>query len=107
MSVLRSLFQWRKSLLLVPMTLAALASAPVFAEQVVIVQQAPPPMRVEVMPGPRPGYVWDQGHWRWEGRGYVWLPGHWQPVRYGAHWKPGHWQARGPNWYWIEGHWAR
>jgi len=107
MSVLRSLFKWRKTLLLVPVTLAALASAPAFAQQVVIVQQAPPPMRMEVMPSPRPGYVWDQGHWRWEGRGYVWMPGHWQPVRYGAHWRPGHWQARGPNWYWVEGHWAR
>ena len=54
MSVWRSLFKWRKTLLLVPMTLAALASAPVFAQQVVIVQQAPPPMRMEVMPGARP-----------------------------------------------------
>ncbi|MBC8996951.1 YXWGXW repeat-containing protein [Pseudomonas sp. N40(2020)] len=107
MSVLRSLSKWRKTWLLVPLTLAALASGPVFAQQVVIVQQAPPPMRMEVMPGPRHGYVWDQGHWRWQGRGYVWMPGHWQPVRYNAHWKPGHWQARGPNWFWVEGHWVR
>lgn len=107
MNVLRSLFKCRQALLLVPLTLAALASTPVFAQPPVYIQQAPPPMRMEVMPGPRPGYVWDQGHWRWEGRGYVWMPGHWQPMRHGAHWRPGHWQARGPNWYWVEGHWAR
>ncbi|WP_085579915.1 MULTISPECIES: YXWGXW repeat-containing protein [unclassified Pseudomonas] len=108
MNVVRSLSRWRKALLLVPLTVAALAGTPAFAQPEVIIREAPPPMRVEPMPGARPGYAWDQGHWRWEGRGYAWVPGHWQPVvRHGARWKPGHWQARGPNWYWVEGHWVR
>ncbi|MDE1166692.1 MAG: YXWGXW repeat-containing protein [Pseudomonas sp.] len=93
--------------LLIPFALASLASMPSFAQTEVIIQQAPPPMRAEMIPAERPGYAWDRGHWRWEGRGYGWVPGHWQPVMHGARWAPGHWQARGPNWRWVEGHWVR
>ncbi|MDD1966462.1 YXWGXW repeat-containing protein [Pseudomonas putida] len=92
--------------LLIPVALAALASTPSYAQEIII-RQAPPPMRMEPVPGGRPGYAWDRGHWRWEGRGYVWAPGHWQRVRPNARWQPGHWVARGPNWYWIEGRWVR
>lgn len=106
MRFVRPLFKMRH-LMLVPLAIAALASTPVFAQQEIIIQQAPPPMRVEMMPPGRPGYAWDQGNWRWDGRGYAWMPGHWQPVMHGARWKPGHWQARGPNWRWVEGHWVR
>jgi hypothetical protein len=87
--------------------ITALGSVPAFAQAVIIAPSAPPPMRTEVVPMARPGYVWDGGHWRWAGRGYEWVPGHWRPVRIGAHWVPGHWVQRGPNWRWIEGHWAR
>lgn len=96
-----------RHLLLVPLTLAALAATPVFAQSTVFINQAPPPMRMERVPMARPGYVWDQGHWRWAGRGYAWVPGHWQPMMRGGYWRPGHWQARGPNWRWVDGHWAR
>lgn len=107
MSLASILFQWRR-VLLIPLALSALASAPAFAQRdVIIINQPPPPMRMEPMPPARHGYAWDQGHWRWEGRGYVWQPGHWQPVHYGARWMPGHWQAHGPNWRWVEGHWVR
>jgi hypothetical protein len=85
---------------------AALTAAPAFAQAVIIAPMAPPPPRVEVMPAPRAGYVWDQGRWRWAQGRYVWVPGHWQPVRVGHRWVPGHWVQRGPNWRWIEGHWA-
>jgi hypothetical protein len=93
--------------LIIPLAVAALASTPVYARTEVIIQQAPPPVRMEPIPGARPGYAWDRGHWRWQGRGYAWVPGHWQPVRRNARWEPGHWEARGPNWYWIEGRWVR
>lgn len=106
MNVVRPLIKLRH-LLLVPLALAALASTPVFAQPEIIIRQAPPHMRMEPVPMARPGYAWDNGHWRWDGRGYVWAPGHWQPMRHNARWMPGHWQARGPNWYWIEGHWVR
>lgn len=85
---------------------AALTAAPAFAQAVIIAPMAPPPPRVEVMPAPRAGYVWDQGRWRWNHGRYVWVPGHWQPVRVGYRWVPGHWVQRGPNWRWVEGHWA-
>jgi hypothetical protein len=84
----------------------SLTAAPAFAQAVIVAPMAPPPPRVEVMPAPRAGYVWDQGRWRWEQGRYVWAPGHWQPVRVGYHWVPGHWAQRGPHWRWIEGHWA-
>ena len=67
--------------LLIPLALAALASPPVFARTEVIIREAPPPMRVEMIPVGRPGYAWDPGHWRWEGRGYAWMPGHWRSRR--------------------------
>jgi hypothetical protein len=85
---------------------ALLDTVPASAQAVVIAPMAPPPPRVEVAPAPRPGYMWDQGRWRWEHGRYVWAPGHWQPVRAGYRWVPGHWAQRGPHWRWIEGHWA-
>ncbi len=100
-------------------TLAALVFAPALAavtgltsssaraQAVIITPSAPPPMRAEAVPPGRPGYVWDEGHWRWSGRGYEWVPGHWRPMRAGARWVPGHWVQRGPNWRWVEGYWAR
>lgn len=75
-------------------------------EAVLIAPSAPPPGRYEVVPAPRAGYAWDQGHWRWAHDRYVWVPGHWQPVRVGYHWVPGHWAPRGPRWVWVPGHWA-
>ncbi|WP_322007205.1 YXWGXW repeat-containing protein [Paraburkholderia tropica] len=97
---------------LVSAAVLALASAsfavPVaaFAQTVIIAPHAPPPVRVETVPPPRPGFVWDPGHWHWAHGDYVWRPGHWQPVRTGYHWVPGHWIAHGPNWRWVPGHWA-
>ncbi|MGS1059355.1 YXWGXW repeat-containing protein [Burkholderia glumae] len=71
-----------------------------------VVRVAPPPPRVEVVPAPRVGYVWDAGHWVWRHGAYVWEPGHWQAVRVGYHWQPGHWAPRGDGWVWIRGHWV-
>ncbi|WGS54860.1 YXWGXW repeat-containing protein [Paraburkholderia sp. D15] len=85
---------------------AALTATPARAQAVIVAPMAPPPPRVEVVPAPRAGYVWDQGRWRWNHGRYVWVPGHWQPVRVGYRWVPGHWVQRGPNWRWVEGHWA-
>jgi len=106
MSAARSLAKFRYALI-IPFALAALASTPTYAREEIIIREAPPPMRVEPVPGPRQGYAWDQGHWRWQHGGYVWVPGHWQPMRDNGRWQPGHWEARGPNWYWIEGRWVR
>ncbi|CAN7233308.1 YXWGXW repeat-containing protein [Caballeronia sp. LjRoot34] len=76
------------------------------AEVIIVAPNAPPPVRVESVPPARVGYVWDNGHWRWEHGRYVWNQGHWQVERVGYHWVPGHWIARGGAWRWMPGHWA-
>lgn len=86
---------------------ASLAASVCFAHAVIIAPMAPPPPRVEVVPAPRPGYVWDQGRWGWAHGRYVWMPGHWRAMRPGRRWVPGHWVQRGRNWSWIDGRWAR
>jgi len=58
--------------------LAASVSTSALAQEVIIARPPPPPMRVEVVPVARPGYAWENGHWRWAGRGYAWVPGHWR-----------------------------
>lgn len=75
-------------------------------EIVVVAPNAPPPVRYEVVPAMRVGYVWERGHWRWDHGRYVWIGGHWETERVGMQWVPGHWDQRGPNWFWTRGHWA-
>ena len=75
----------------------------------VVVSRPPPAPVAEVVPappGPREVWVWQQGHWRWDGREYVWQPGHYveRPQR-GAEWVPPHWQERCGNWVFVAGHW--
>lgn len=86
--------------------LLAITASAAFAQAIIVAPHAPPPPRVENMPPPRAGYVWDPGHWRWDHGAYVWAPGHWQPVRAGYRWVPGHWVEHGPNWRWVPAHWA-
>ena len=68
----------------------------------------PPPLYQEVIPGPPgPRYVWQPGHWVWNGYGYAWVRGHYIVVQPHYHqWVHGHW-AQGPNgWFWVPGHWT-
>jgi hypothetical protein len=91
-------------------TLAPLAAAiPSASAQVIYVHREPPPLRREVIierPGPSRDWVWQAGHWRWDGHDYDWVPGHWERrphVR--AVWVPGHWARHHGDWFWVEGHW--
>jgi WXXGXW repeat (2 copies) len=75
----------------------------------VVVSRPPPAPVAEVVPaapGPAEVWVWQPGHWRWDGREYVWQPGRYveRPHR-AAQWVPPHWQERGPNWVFVAGHW--
>jgi WXXGXW repeat (2 copies) len=74
---------------------------------VVYVDRAPPPRRVEVIPArPGPEFVWIEGHWAWASRDYEWSPGRWErPPRRHAHWVQGRWHKHGHEWYWEPGHW--
>jgi hypothetical protein len=71
------------------------------------VRSAPPAPLVEVRAVvPRPGYVWVDGYYRWNGRGYVWMPGRWTaPPRARAVWVPGRWVQNRHGWHYIEGRW--
>lgn len=67
----------------------------------------PPPVRHEVIPAPRRGYVWQEGYWYWNGRRHVWAPGAWIAVRPGYLWAPARWVPDGPRWRFEPGRWDR
>jgi hypothetical protein len=76
------------------------------ASGAVIVGVAPPPVRVEVVPRARVGYVWTSGYWRWNGHHHVWVGGYWLPARPGWRWTPAHWAPYGARWRYYPGYWA-
>ena len=52
---------------------AAFAPAVSFAGIDVDIDIAPPALRAEVVPAPRPGYVWINGYWEWRGGKHEWV----------------------------------
>jgi hypothetical protein len=66
---------------------------------------APPPPVVEVVPPPREGYVFEPGHYGWDGRQYVWIGGQFIPDRTGHAWQPYVIEQRGERWHFRAGHW--
>jgi hypothetical protein len=75
----------------------------------VVVARPPPPLRVEAVPPPPAGelYVWQPGHWRWEGSAYVWHGGHYErPPSATAFWVAPKWVNREGQWVFKPGHWA-
>jgi len=106
---------WKKTLLLAAAaSLTALASGCIVEEhpasptQVVYVRQQPPADLAEEIPPHPPGpyWVWQKGHWRWNGHQYYWSHGHWaeRPPQYSA-WVAPHWDVRSNGYFFIEGHW--
>lgn len=80
----------------------AVAIAPPATAQVSLsinVGVAPPPLRYEVVPAPRVGYVWAPGYWNWSGRRYVWVGGTWH------HSRPGY-VYYNPRWVHDRGRWV-
>lgn len=66
-------------------TLARPPRAQVRAEDYVAVPFPPRPPPVEIVPAqPRPGAVWVDGTWQWDGRRYTWQPGSWVAPPAGA-----------------------
>jgi hypothetical protein len=72
----------------------------------VVVRTAPPAEIVEVVPAPRPGYVWARGYWQWNGGRHVWIAGHWEPERVGYHYVHPHWDRHGDDWHFSAGVWV-
>src|ERR1043166_10117300 len=69
----------------------------------VIVTEAPPPPRTEVMGvAPSTAHVWVQGYWVHRDRRWVWVPGHWEArPRVGAMYVAGHWDRTTQGWVWT------
>ena len=80
------------------------------AAQVVRVRPAKP-AKVLVKPNkPRRGYVWVDGHHRWnpQQRKYNWVKGRWVKARPGHVWVPGRWVVvKGKGHKWVPGTWRR
>jgi len=66
---------------------------------------APPPDRVEVVPAPRPGYIYERGHYIVEGDRYVWHEGQFIREREGHHYEPYVLERHGDRWHYRGGHW--
>jgi len=88
------------------------AFAPVQAQaqgrtEVVVVRQAPPPLRHEAIPAARRGYEWVPGYWSWNGRRYTWERGHYERVRSGYVYQQPVWRQDRDGWYLDRGGWVR
>ncbi len=86
---------------------AAVTPLSSMAQVEIQLNMGPPPLRYEVVPAPRAGYVWSGGHWRWQGNQHVWVAGNWQAERSGySYYQPrwverdggGGWNYRGSRW---------
>ena len=99
----------RKLLLATLLLTAAAGIAPAVsvAGVNVDIDVAPPAPRVELVPGPRAGYVWAPGYWAWRGHQHAWVGGHYLRERRGYHWVPDAWQGNGPHYHYMRGHWER
>ncbi len=67
-----------------------------------------PPNEAEGPPPPPPGprYVWQPGHWHWNGMAYVWIRGHYLIRQAAWHeFVPGHWAPRAGGFVWVPAHW--
>jgi hypothetical protein len=73
-----------------------------------LVAPAPPPSpQAEIPPpAPSPSYVWEPGHWSWNGMQYLWQPGRYvERPAVSATYMPGHWEQQANGWVWVEGRW--
>lgn len=72
----------------------------------VIVRDAPPPLRTEVVTvAPSPQQVWIPGYWTWRDD-WVWRAGYWESRPYpDARWVSGEWVATADGWFWKDGYW--
>lgn len=73
----------------------------------VYVTVAPPAERVEVVPAPRRGYVWNPGYWNYRGNRHVWVKGNWVRERRGYSYEPNRWVERDGRWELQRSRWAR
>lgn len=68
------------------------------------VQSSPPPPRYAVYEE-RPGYIYIDGRWNWNGGQWVWQEGRYENQRVGYGYSQGYWDTRGSGHVWVEGRW--
>lgn len=73
----------------------------------IVIGNAPPPPRYEVVPAARRGYEWAPGYWNWNGRRHVWTAGHWERARVGYSYRRHEWQQGDDGWRLNRGGWQR
>ena len=83
------------------------AAVPAAEAATLVVREAPPAVRVEPVPEPRPGYQWVGGHWEWRGGRYVWESGTWVKERAGYTYYAPTWVEKNGRWERREARWAR
>lgn len=82
-----------------PLTQIAQAQMPTFPP--------PAPQPEYPPPAPSPTYVWQPGHWWWNGVQYVWAAGNYvERLSASASYVAGHWEQRPTGWVWVEDHWV-
>jgi hypothetical protein len=100
---------WSRATVFAILVLLALAVWPLSASaQIsldVVIGTAPPPARVEVVPAPRPGYVWAPGYWSWDGHRHVWSKGHWEAEHGDQHFVAAKWVHTPGGWRLVPAHW--
>ena len=67
----------RKNVAAVALAVGLLGTATVGTAAVaeIEIRTAPPPDRVEIVPAPREGFIYERGHYNYDGRQYVWTEG--------------------------------
>lgn len=73
----------------------------------IVIGNAPPPQRYEVVPAPRRGYEWAPGYWNLNDGRHVWARGHWERARLGQHYQRPEWQRSNDGWRLNRGGWQR
>jgi hypothetical protein len=74
---------WKQARYLSPLLVAAGLALPVLAQDVIVIEKAPPQPRAEAAGTPRDGQVWAPGYWNWDGSRHVWVDGHYVAARPG------------------------
>jgi hypothetical protein len=67
--------------------------------------EAPPPVRYEIVPAPRTGYLWAPGYWNWDGTQHTWSNGHWERNRRNYIYLQPEWHQEGDGWKLEKGGW--
>jgi hypothetical protein len=73
----------------------------------IVIEIAPPPPRVEVVPELHRGYAWAPGYWSWQHNKHVWVGGHTMHARSGYEWTPDRWNQADNRHEFQRGHWTR